>query len=167
MRQQNLLVDQLETTRDWTRKLLADLRGDDWSFQPAPGLAHPLFLCGHLAVSQDVLIHDRCLNRPILPAAFKSHFAIGKPVASTREHDFPLIEEILNTMEDVHRRTCAAVVAMSDELLAQPAFGADGKTPHPHYRDKRGAVSHCARHEAFHAGQIALIRRLLGKVFLR
>ena len=56
---------------------------------------------------------------------------------------------------------------MSDSLLDEPAFGADGKSPHPHYKDKRGAVAHCNRHEAFHAGQLAMIRRLLGKTFLR
>jgi hypothetical protein len=167
MKLQELLVDQLETTRDWTRRLLADLSGDDWSFQPAPGLAHALFLCGHLAVSQDVLVHGRCLNRPILPDVFKAHFAIGRAVPSVREHDYPAVEDILRIMEDVHRRTCSAIAGMSDELLDQPAFGADGKTPHPHYRDKRGAISHCSRHEAFHAGQIALIRRLLGKTYLR
>jgi hypothetical protein len=55
---------------------------------------------------------------------------------------------------------------MSDSLLAEAAFGGDGK-PHPHYKDKCGVVAHCNRHEAFHAGQIAMIRRLLGKSFLR
>ena len=55
---------------------------------------------------------------------------------------------------------------MDDALLAERAYGADGAR-HPHYDDKSGAVSHCNRHEAFHAGQIATIRRLLGKSFLR
>ena len=167
MRQQDLLVEQLEVTRDWTRRLIADLRGDDWSFQPAPGLAHPLFLCGHFAVSQDVLVHVRCLGKPLLPDTFKDRFPIGKSIPSAQEHVLPAVQEILAVMEDTHRRTCDAVRAMPDELLAQPAYAADGKTAHPHYRDKRGAVSHCGRHEAFHAGQIAMIRRLLGKSFLR
>ena len=52
------------------------------------------------------------------------------------------------------------------DLQSEPAFGKDGAV-HPHYTDKLGAVSHCARHEAFHAGQLATIRRLLGKPFLR
>ena len=50
--------------------------------------------------------------------------------------------------------------------LARPASGKDGN-PHQHYQTVRGAVTHCNRHEAFHAGQLALIRRLLGKPFLR
>ncbi len=81
-------------------------------------------------------------------------------------HDYPPSERILEVMADTHSKTLAAVRGMSDELLAQSAFGKDGAI-HPHYTDKLGAVSHCARHEAFHAGQLATIRRLLGKPFLR
>ncbi len=69
-------------------------------------------------------------------------------------------------MDTIHARTVEGVRGMSDDLLIQPASGKDGQ-PHPHYREKKRAVSHCARHEAFHAGQIATIRRLLGKPFLR
>jgi len=126
-----------------------------------------LFLCGHLAVAQDLLVHVRCLGRPILDDGFKSHFPVGGAIKSAAEHDYPHVEAVLDRMKQVHVRTCAAVRGTDDRLLAEPAFGADGKTPHPHYRDKRGAVSHCSRHEAFHAGQLAMIRRLLGKSFLR
>jgi uncharacterized damage-inducible protein DinB len=162
-----LLAEQLDATRDWTLKLIADLRGDDWHWQPGPGLAHPLFLCGHLAVAQHLLVHVRCLKTSVLDESFAAHFAIGGPVRSVEEHDYPAVEAVLETMHDVHRKTLTAVRGMSDSLLAEPAYAADGKSPHPHYRDKRGAVAHGARHEAFHAGQIALIRRLLGRSFLR
>jgi len=165
--QAELLADQLDRTREWTLRLIADIKGDDWFFQPAPGLAHPLWLCGHLAGSQDLLVIVRCLGKPsTLDAAFKSHFPIGGPIKSAREHDYPGVEAVLATMRDTHSRTLAAVRSMSDALLADPAYAGDGSI-HPHYRDKRGAVSHCSRHEAFHAGQIAMIRRLLGKAFLR
>ncbi len=160
------LAQELDGTRDWTLKLLADLDGDDWFFQPAPGLAHPLWICGHLAVAQHLLIHVRCLNRPFLDEAFAARFPIGGPVPGREETDYPDPATVRATMDEVHARTLEAVGAMSDELLAEPAWGKDGQ-PHPHYRDKRGAVAHCSRHEAFHAGQLALIRRLLGKPFLR
>lgn len=166
MTQAALLAEQLDDTRSWTLALLADLEGDDWGFQPAPGLAHALWLCGHLASSQNTLIHIRCLGRPALDETFKGHFPLGRPVASTQEYAFPPIASVLDTMKSTHAKTCDAIRGMNDNLLAEPAFGAEGK-PHPHYRDKRGAVSHCARHEAFHAGQLATIRRLLGKSFLR
>jgi len=158
----------MEFTREWTLKLLADLKPDDWTFQPATGLGHPLWLCGHLACSQDLLVFVRCLKREsTLPAGFAAHFPIGGAVKSTAEHDYPSVETVLATMREVHARTVATVRVLSEALLDEPAFAADGKSPHPHYRDKRGAIAHCNRHEAFHAGQIAMIRRLRGKSFLR
>ncbi|MEK6674532.1 MAG: DinB family protein [Planctomycetota bacterium] len=166
MTQQELLADQIENTRAWTKALIVDLKGDDWCFQPGPGLAHGLFLCGHLAVAQDFLIHTRCLGKPLLENSYTDHFKIGGPVWSTKEHKYPAIQDILSTMDDVHRKTIVAIRAMSDSILTEPAFSGDGK-PHPYYRDKCGAIGHCSRHEAFHAGQIATIRRLLGKAFLR
>lgn len=167
MTQAELLAQQLDDTRDWTLKLLEDISGDDWSYQPGEGLAHALWLCGHLAFAQNTLIHARCLGSgSLLNENFTRHFPIGQPVRSVTEHDFPPIETILETMSGLHGKTLSAVRSMSDALLDEPAFGKDGAI-HPHYKDKRGAVSHCVRHEAFHAGQISTIRRLCGKAFLR
>ncbi|MBL8880662.1 MAG: DinB family protein [Phycisphaerales bacterium] len=167
MRVAEVLCEQLEYTRDWTNRLLADLEGDDWSFQPGAGLAHAHYLVGHLAVSQHVLVFVRVLNRPLLPESFTAHFPIGAAIRSTREYSYPPLADVLCVFEETQAATMKTVRDMGDELLREPAFAADGKSPHPHYRDKLGAVSHCWRHEAFHAGQIATIRRLRGRNFLR
>lgn len=160
------LALEIDDTRAWTLRLLEDLAGDEWYFQPAEGLAHPLWICGHLAVAQHLLIHVRCLNQPFLDESFAAAFPIGGPVPARDQAEYPDVGTVRATMDEVHARTIEAVRSMSDALLAEPAWGRDGQ-PHPHYRDKRGAVAHCSRHEAFHAGQLALIRRLLGKPFLR
>lgn len=163
-----LLAQELEDTRDWTLKIIADFEGDDWSFQPATGMGHALWLCGHLACAQYLLIHQRCLGSSgLLDADFLDRFPIGVPVAAVGEFDYPSVDRLQQEMQRVHSETVLAVRGMSVDLLAEPCFGADGQTPHPHYQDKAGAVSHCSRHEAFHAGQLASISRLLGKPFLR
>ena len=162
----DLLARQMDDTRAWTLKLIDDLQCDDWTFQPRPGMAHALWLCGHLAFAQNGLIHVRCLEtNGILDEAFITHFPIGSPVKSTSEYDFPSVETVLSRMHDIHEKTIQVIRNMTEDLLSQPAYAADGKSVHPHYCDKRGAVSHCIRHEAFHAGQIASIRRMLGKSF--
>ncbi len=161
-----VLADQLEGTREWTLKLLADVRGDDWFFAPAPGLAHPLWILGHLANSQHLLVHVRCFGRGVLDDAWIAHFPMGGPVPARDEHDYPDVEQVFDVFHDTQELTVAAVRAAGDSVFAEPASGKDGQ-PHPHYRDKLGAVTHCGRHEAFHAGQLATIRRLLGRTFLR
>ena len=166
MTQSELLAEQLEGTREWTLNLIDDLTSDQWTFQPGPGLAHALWLCGHVASAQNTLIHVRCLGQGVLDEVFASHFPIGEPVKPAGEYDYPSVERVREVMVEVHAKTVDAVRNMSDTLLAEPAWGKDGQ-PHPHYSDKRGAVSHCSRHEAFHSGQLATIRRLLGKPFIR
>ncbi len=166
MKTSQLLADLVDGSRIWTLRLIADLSGHDWHHQPAPGLAHPLWLCGHLAASEHAIIHDRCLGNQILDASFIAHFPVGAPVKSADEYDYPSVEDVLNVMTDLHVKTLAAIRGMNDEALAKPCAGAAGK-PHPYYSDVAGAICHCARHEGFHAGQLATIRRLLGKSFLR
>ena len=162
-----LLAEQLDETRRWTLMLLADLRGDDWGFQPAPGMGHVLWLCGHLASAQNALVFKRTLGRDELDPAFAAHFPIGQDVRSVSECAYPTPAQVLKELAALHAKAVVAVRGMSDAFLAEPAFNKDGTSPHPHYRNKCGAISHAARHEAFHAGQIASIRRLLGKSFLR
>lgn len=166
MKLSELLAQQLDGSRDWTRKLIADLAGDDWLYQPSPGQGHALWICGHLATAQDTLIHVRCLGKSVLDETFRGHFPLGSPVKSGAAHAYPDTAAVLATMDRMHTETLARVRTMSDELLAEAASGKGGK-PHPHYTTKMGAVSHCGRHEAFHAGQIATIRGMLGKTFLR
>lgn len=162
-----VLAEQIDYTRAWTLKLMEDLKGDDWSHQPGPGMGHPLWLCGHLACSQNFLVHVRCLGTGgVVPKEFSDHFAIGGPVKSAKEHAYPSVDAVKAMMADVHSKTMAAIPRMSDALLVEPCMAANGN-PHPYYKDKKGALAHCNRHEGFHAGQIATIRRLLGKSFLR
>lgn len=161
-----VLADQMQWTRDWTHRLIADLAGNDWYFQPAPGLGHALWQCGHMAVSQNVLVFARCLGKSELDDSFAAHFPMGGPVKSRLEHDYPPVDLVRRVMDEIHMKTLTAVRGMSEARLHEPAYGKEG-APHPHYKDKLGAVTHCFRHEAFHAGQIAIIRRLVGKSFLR
>lgn len=161
-----VLAEQLDRSREWTKLLLADIDGDDWTYQPEPGMAHALWLAGHLASAQNSLIHVRVLGLSPMPSEFSHHFPIGAPVKSANEHDYPSAEHVIRVMDTTHADTLNLVRDMDPAILSEPALGKGGK-PHPHYGTKLTAITHCNRHEAFHAGQIASLRRLMGKSFLR
>ena len=160
------LIEALDGARDWTLLLIADVVGDEWTYQPKIGAQHILWLCGHLASAQQTLILVRCLGGEKTDIAFNSHFPIGESVKNATEHCYPAPDVILQKMADTHATVLDGVARMTDAELAEPCSGKDGAV-HPHYTTKRGAINHCARHEAFHAGQIALLRRMQGKSFLR
>jgi uncharacterized damage-inducible protein DinB len=161
-----LLADAMNGSREWTLRLIADLTGDDWTYQPKPGLHHCLWLCGHLACAESLLILVRCAGQNDPNAAFSRHFQIGKPISDAKSGDFPSHDAVVETMAATHLAVMAVIQEMDDEVLDQPCFGKDGAI-HPHYRTNAEAIVHAVRHEGFHAGQIAMIRRLLGKTFLR
>ncbi len=166
MKVAELLANQLDGSRLWTLKLLEDVSGDEWTFQPFAGSQHILWTCGHLAVAEHLLVLTRCLGGPAPDPAFAIHFPIGGPVQSADKYSFPSPEAIREAMRETHQKVVSAIPKMNELELEKPCFGADGK-PHPHYRTNAEAIAHCSRHEGFHAGQIALLRRLLGKPFLR
>lgn len=167
MTKSELLANALDGSREWTRKLIADLEGDEWVYQPAPGAQHALWICGHLAVASDLLVTVRCLHRPAIVAPeFARHFGIGSDVPSARDHGYPSPEAVRAEMDRTHATVLAEIRSLTDVQLEAPAGGAGGGA-HPHYGTVMGAVAHAARHEAFHAGQVALLRRLMGKRFLR
>ena len=166
MSQAELLADMVDGSRAWTLKLIADLEGKDWTFQPRPGVQHALWLCGHLAVAEGLLVLERCLGHTGVSPEFAGHFRIGGPIPSASEHAYPSPDVVRSMMDETHVRVLSAIRRMDDHLLAEPCPGMGGAA-HPHYRTKAGAVVHCARHEGFHAGQLAMLRRLVGKSFLR
>lgn len=161
----DLLIERLIAARRWTTSLLADFEESRWFDCPAPGIQHIAWQVGHIAASQAVLIHNRCFNIPMaeaVPASFTQQFGRGsKPVGDPAA--YPPISEIRRMFDGMQADCLKRVRQMTESDLELPAFG----DPHPMFAKRGEAVGMAAMHEAFHAGQIALTRRLFGKAALR
>ena len=72
--------------------------------------------------------------------------------------DNPSVEEIRQVMDAVHAQTLREIDTYSDEVLKE-------ELPEPYAVEatKLGSLYFCSAHEMLHAGQIGLIRRLIGK----
>jgi len=161
----NLLIERLESARDWTTGLIADIDESLWFKSPAPGVQHVAWQLGHLAASQVVLVHNRCLNIPqtdVISDAFIRQFGRGsKPTDGPA--GYPPLTEIRRTFDAVHLDALQKIRSIPEADLNLPAYG----DPHPRFKTRAEAVGMAAMHESFHAGQIALTRRLFGKAALR
>ncbi len=161
----DLLIERLVAARRWTTSLLADIEESRWFESPAPDVQHTAWQVGHLAASQAVLIHNRCFNIPLaeaVPESFTKQFGRGsKPVADPTA--YPSIPEIRRMFDGIQADCLARISQMTASDLELPAYG----DPHPMFARRGEAVGMAAMHEAFHAGQIALTRRLFGKAALR
>lgn len=157
----DLAWNEIQTARQYTVRLLDNLRDEDWFRMGPAGVSHIAWQVGHLAMAEYRLVLDRLRGELADDAALISaEFLTAFGRTSTPQADaalYPTIAQIRQVFDRVHAQ-CAAEMASfaSLDLDAAPL------KPHPLFQTKLGSLFWCARHEMLHAGQIGLLRRELG-----
>jgi hypothetical protein len=164
--QLDIAVKQIEFARGYSSQLLDDIEPDDWFRQPLGGITHLAWQVGHLAMAEYGLTMLRLrgkepADQQIIDNDFLRRFGKGS-APSSNPGDYPGVEEILRVFRGVHEQALRELAGYSDADL-------EVKLPEPHavFDTKMGSVFFCSAHEMLHAGQIGLLRRLLGKPPLR
>jgi uncharacterized damage-inducible protein DinB len=156
-----LAIDQIRFARKYTLGLLDAVEPDDWFRRPAEGATHVAWQVGHLAMAEYRLALERIRGSRASDAAliapdFLERFGRGS-TPSADPGDYPSAEEIRATFDRVHAAALAELPQLADEELDNPPL-----KPHRLYHTKLGSLHWRAQHEMLHAGQIGLLRRLLG-----
>lgn len=157
---------QIEFARQYTLELLADLDETAWYTIPPGGVSHVAWQAGHLAMAQYGLCLFRIRGRAehdaeLMSSAFRKCFMKGTtphpdPAANPRP------EEIRAVLARIHQQALTEMATYDDRLLAEPV-----DKPYAGFPNKLGSLLFCPHHEMLHAGQIGMIRRMLGKTPLR
>jgi len=161
-----LAIRQIEAARQYTLTLLDGLRDEDW-FVPAPsGITHIAWQVGHLAMAEyGLCLFRRRGRRPedleLMSGKFRKRFRRGSTPVS-EPSAYPAPNEIRAVLDRVHRQAMAELAACCEEDLNEKI-----EEPYAVYDTKLGALLFCAHHEMLHAGQIGLVRRLIGKAPVR
>ena len=156
----------LEDTRKHTLAQVEDLTDQEMMFQPKPEVNHALWLLGHVATSENGLILRWCAGESALPEEYVKLFFMG----TSPDPDpavYPAKEEILKVLADVHTRAVEVVRDLSAEELDERPIGYDEMRGGARelFWSKGACIWHHAMHEASHAGQITILRRLMGKPY--
>ena len=159
-------VDRIDKARHYTLDLLADVDEGDWFRQPVDGTSHIAWQVGHLAMAEYALALMRVRDsqpgdRDVISRDFRRHFSKGTTPDALPDNN-PSPGEIREVLEQVHQQVLAEVPQLDEDQLAAPLA-----QPHQMFNTRLGALEFCADHEYLHAGQIGLLRRLLGKRPLR
>ena len=155
-------LQQIKDAREYTRSLLADLGPDDWFRMPHEGVTHIAWQAGHIAMAQFRLCLERLRNlQPgdwdLISKDFIRAFAKGT-TPSADSAAYPEPAEIRATMDRVFEAVVREVPEYDGTDLNSLL-----SNPHPIFKTKLEALSFCSKHEMLHAGQIGLLRRLIGK----
>jgi uncharacterized damage-inducible protein DinB len=100
---------------------------------------------------------ERPTDHELISPEFLKQFGKGS-VPEAEPARYPLPAEIRRVLDAIHQQALIELPGYSDSGLEQPPL-----FPHKLFNTKRDSLFWCARHEMLHAGQIGLLRRLLGK----
>ena len=154
-------IERLDRTRQYTSQLLERIADDQW-FQMPPGCpTHIAWQVGHIAMAQYALCLMRVRDsqpgdRKIMSRPFRKQFSKGSSPQSVAEGAFSPAE-IRQVFDAVHAQVMQEAPSFEEEELLQPLAA-----PHEMFQTKIAALHFAADHEMLHAGQIGLLRRMLG-----
>jgi uncharacterized damage-inducible protein DinB len=159
--QLDMAREQIIFTRDNTNLVLSDISPDRWYEQPVEGVNHVAWQVGHIAMAQYglALLRQRGrqpLDRELMPKPFMRAFAKDSTPASSAE-DALAVADILDVFNRVHSQVLKELESYPLEQL-----GEEVEPPYVGQATRLGALLMSAHHEMLHAGQIGMMRRLLG-----
>ena len=147
--------------RKYTLRFLDALPTADWFRMPSEGITHIGWQVGHLAFSQYRLALERIRGpKPDDTNLFSESFLKSFGRDSVPDPDptrCPSPAEIRAVFDRIHERVLAELPDVPDATLDEAPV-----KPHMLCKTKLECLHWCSHHEAVHAGQIGLIRRLLG-----
>ena len=161
-----IAVKNIEFARNYTLGMIDDLNEADWFRQPSEGVTHIAWQIGHLTMAEYALTMLRIRGKePEDSDTISNNFFRKFQKGTTPNPDasfYPSVDEIRSTFNAVHSQALKELATYSDQEL-------DVSLPEPHavFETKLGSVFFCSSHEMLHAGQIGMLRRLMGKTPLR
>jgi hypothetical protein len=158
----DLARQQIEFSRSYTLSLLADISDEEYFVQPQEGVTHVAWQVGHLAMAQYGLCLFRMRGRgphdsKLMSSRFRKKFSKGS-LPDPDPASNPTPAEIRDVFHRVHEQVTTELPQFPDAVLDEPV-----DEPYALMPTKLGGLYFCAAHEMMHAGQIGLLRRLLGK----
>src|SRR5687768_4671255 len=133
---------------------------------PTGATTHLAWQMGHLAMAEYGLCLFRTRGRrpedlELMPSKFRKQFSRGSvPDPDPANHLPP--GELLAVVQRIHDQCVIELATFAPELLTETC-----DMPYAVYPNKLGGLLFCSHHEMIHAGQIGLLRRLLGKPPIR
>lgn len=135
--------------------LAKDLAPEDWRLRPVADSSHAWWILGHLAFVRRVFLRGAGGEVPIAP--WEERFRRGSQPGD--EQAYPSPEALLEDLRSTGARIAERLGALSDAEAAAPY----SRTMPDGSSTVEGAAGFYAWHEAYHVGQIGLLRRASGK----
>jgi len=151
----SLLLDTFKSTLKFIEQSVADLSEQEMVEQPGGIANHATWTLGHVVTSCQGIANELGWQG-WLPSEWESIFGYGSVPVSDPSH-YPSKSEILRALSDAGDRLDQILMNVSESTLKQSL--PDGPVPTTAHLLFQVVVAHTA----FHAGQLAMWRRAIGK----
>jgi len=153
------LVGCLERAVAYLKESVADLSDEEILVQ-APGVPnHAAWTLGHVIHSCEAMAGELGVE-PWLPRDWESRFGYGtSPAAVVAQH--PTKAALLAALAEASQRLCAALRAVDEAALTEPLSTEAARAVWP--TKGHALVQVVAAHTAYHAGQLTVWRRAIGR----
>lgn len=144
---------------DYCESLIANITDEQFALQPLPGVHHPAWIVGHLAVVID-FVPAMLGQEKALPDTWRALCGPGTKDQADPSL-YPSKAELWEALVRGHQRAAEAVAAASPEVLARP--NPTGVQQLAGFKTVGELVfALLTSHEAIHLGQLSFWRRCVG-----
>lgn len=152
----------MTASREMSLMLINDLRDEPVAQPTRNGGNHAIWILGHLAYMESVMIHQMIQGKGSCTLArYKELFdADGDP--STNPDHYPTIDELISSYDQARAETQSYLESCTPESIESPALGCP-EAWQPHFGTIAQCLDFIAHHPSLHFGQLADIRRSLGR----
>lgn len=157
-----LIKINLENNSNMALALINDLKDNPTTQPTTKGGNHALWILGHFAVSESEILHTFILGNESFPLAELKEKFDFKTEPTNNPENYPSFDEVMAKYQSAHAELVAYVDSITDADLDKVVENCPED-----WKQYFGTVGHslitCTTHPAFHYGQLADIRRSLGR----
>lgn len=146
----------LETSRRMLHMFVNDLTPEERRYRICPGANCIDWIVGHLTLTEQRFHAVFGAKSPALPEGFDKKFA--RDEVAPKQPDYGDTSGLMKLFDEQRDITIARVSDFNADELMVPL-----PNPHPRFSTLGEAAIFCAVHVTMHAGQMSMIRRMLGK----
>jgi len=150
-------LNTLGFSRGFLMNLLEATPDDAFFKVPCTGGNHPAWIVGHLALTDDSFLASRTGKASSLPESWDKLFGM-KSESVEDTSIYPSREELTVKLVSTREALIDWLKSLSDEQLLEPITGDWSQFA----KNPASLMGTIAWHEGLHAGQIGVVRRMIG-----
>ena len=152
----------MTASKEMSLALINDLKDEPLAQPTINGGNHAIWILGHLAYMESVMIHQMIKGKDTCTLAHHKEIFDAEGDPSTDPSLYPSFDQLFNDYDTARTETNAYLDSMSEADLQRPALGCPEEWK-PHFGTVAQCLDFIAHHPSLHFGQLADIRKSLGR----